>query len=461
MRRLFLGVSLLVVLLALVPARTSAQDAEIDLIVEFLGDKDKSTRALAFDQIRTAAKGEAATLKFAELLPKVPPESQVGLLSALAGRADKAAAPAVRKLLAEAKDEPVRVAAIDALGSLGAGEEDAKSLVTMLFAGPTAEQKAARASLIRISGDEASSAIVAAMKEAKAADKVTLIEILTTRRTGLPEIVAAASDSDASVRSAAMTSLKEIATPEQLPGMLQGVLTAQAGKERVAAERAIAKVCERIANKDERATPLIAAFDALPAKDKQTPLLLPTLGRVGGPEALKIVERAFATSDSKMHVAGLTALCNWPDGSIASRLLELARTEEHPQHRKLAFKALIRVAAIDDKRSDQRRLDMVRTTFAMCQGDAERNQVLDRAKLIRTLETLHFVVPFLDKPEFSQQACETIVEMAHHVRFREANKAEFDMLLDRVIELSDDAIVKERANRYKKGQTWLRAATAE
>src|SRR5947207_1641350 len=102
-QRLMVGGSLIVALLALVPWRASAQDPEIDLIIEFLGDKDKATRALAFEQIRTGAKGEAATLKFAELVPKTPVETQIGLLSALAGRGDRAAAPAVRSILAEAK----------------------------------------------------------------------------------------------------------------------------------------------------------------------------------------------------------------------------------------------------------------------------------------------------------------------------------------------------------------------
>ena len=65
-------------------------------------------------------------------------------------------------------------------------------------------------------------------------------------------------------------------------------------------------------------------------------------------------------------------------------------------------------------------------------------------------------MPYLDQPPFAQQACESIVEMAHHREFREPNKAEFDRLLDRVIEISKDAVVVERANRYKKGQTWVK-----
>ncbi len=55
-----------------------------------------------------------------------------------------------------------------------------------------------------------------------------------------------------------------------------------------------------------------------------------------------------------------------------------------------------------------------------------------------------------------QLACETIVELAHHRELREPNKSEFDPALDKVIKLSNDPVVVDRANRYKRGETWAR-----
>lgn len=429
-----------------------AQDEAVTLIVDLLKEQDKDIRALAFEQIRTQAKGEAATLKFADLLPTLPPETQVGLLSALATRGDAAAAPAVRNLFTDTKDGAVRIAAIEALGFLGSAE-DAELLVKLLATGDKAQQAAARASLMRLPGEAASAAIVGEMQQAAVPQRVSLIEILTTRRAGIPELLDAAVDGDPAVRSAAMMALGEMATPQHLPGMLPGVLKAEPGKERVAAERAIAKVCHRIADQQQQAAPLLAAMEDLPAADRTA--LLPALGRVGGPAALPAVEKAFQDADPEVHAAGLTALCNWPDGSVATRLLEQARTEEHAEHRTLARKALIRVAPLKDSRSDERRLDMLRTTFAMCQDDGERKLVLRRASSVRTVETLRFVQQYLDHPTFAQEACETVVELAHHRGLREPNKTEFDSALTRVIEISQDATVVDRAQRYKKGQTWV------
>jgi hypothetical protein len=135
-------------------------------------------------------------------------------------------------------------------------------------------------------------------------------------------------------------------------------------------------------------------------------------------------------------------------------LLQVARTDQSANQRKLAFKALVRIAPLADGRDDRRRLDTVRTVFVMCSNDADRRLVLDRAKAIRSIDTLQFVVPFLDQPSLAQQACLTVVELAHHSSLRESNKDEFHRVLDDVIRVSKDATVIDRARRYKAGQTW-------
>ena len=92
----------------------------------------------------------------------------------------------------------------------------------------------------------------------------------------------------------------------------------------------------------------------------------------------------------------------------------------------------------------------------LCTRDEEHNLVFKRASAIRIPETLAFAVSYLDQPPYAQQACETVVELAHHRALREANKAAFDRALDQAMETSQDAVIVERAQRYKRGQTWVR-----
>jgi HEAT repeat protein len=78
----------------------------VGLIINLLSDPDKDVRGLGFDQVRSEAKGSAATERFSAQLPKLSHDAQAGLLSALADRGDPAARPGVRELLSASDSEP-------------------------------------------------------------------------------------------------------------------------------------------------------------------------------------------------------------------------------------------------------------------------------------------------------------------------------------------------------------------
>ena len=365
------------------------------MIVSLVGHKDRDMRAVGFQQVRESAKAAAATNRFAALLPTLPPDVQAGLLAALAARGDVAARPAVLEMLAS-KEPQVRAAAIEALGSLG-DAADVPVLVQWAAAAEP-EKAAAKASLIQLSGPTVNAAIVAVLqKSADPATRVNLLAVLAARdaKDSVAGILPAAQDADAKVRMAAMTALAQLAAPEQVAGMLKGLLKAQPGSEREAAEKAVMIVCDRNKDAAKRAEPLLAALAQLSENDKTT--LLPTLGRVGGPSALNLVDAAIADQNPQRHEAGIRALCNWPDASAAPKLQELAQCGDAGQ-RMAALRALIRVAALPDKRSDAERLNLLKKTMTMATRDEERNLVIKRARAVRTIESLRFAVPYLNQP---------------------------------------------------------------
>ncbi|MGE0536398.1 MAG: HEAT repeat domain-containing protein [Pirellulales bacterium] len=441
------------------PAKADqAADPNADLIrmvVELLAEKDKDLRALGLDQVRTEAKGPVATRQFAARLPELAPAAQVGLLSALADRGDPVAKPAVLDLLHSTRDKEVRVAAIAALGSLG-DIDDVAVLLSLLSSVEADDQAAARASLVRLRGEEVPAAIAARLKSADAALSAMLLDVLATRRAvgTVPAILEAATRDDPAVRSAAMKALGELATPEHLPGLVRGLLKAAPGGEREAAERCVVQVCSRVDDEQNRAKPLLAILESLSPAERV--ILLPTLGRVGGAASLPVVEAAIADPDSARHQAGLRALCNWPAASVAQRLIELWASETDVATRQMILSALIRVAPLPDQRPDDERLALVKQVMEMCSRDEDRRLLLKRASAIRTIDTLRFLLPYLEQSDYAQQACESIVELAHHRGLREPNKQEFDRALDQVLAKSGDATVRERARRYKNGQTWVR-----
>ena len=139
--------------LALVSFERATAADTVAAVIDLVGRDDADFRAIGLDRIRHAAKGEAATRQFANLLANQPAERQAELLRALADRGAKAAIPPIASTLAAAKDPAARAAAVVALGALGGGAEVA--LLTRSLAAADPEKAAARRALTVIRGDEA------------------------------------------------------------------------------------------------------------------------------------------------------------------------------------------------------------------------------------------------------------------------------------------------------------------
>jgi HEAT repeat protein len=439
------------------PVAAQDNSAElIEVIVGLLADEDADMRSLAYEQVRSEAIGSAATTAFASKLADLNPEAQVGLLRALTMRGDQAARPEILALLAKSGDISVRVAAIESLGKLGE-PDDATLLVQTLAKSSGQEQAAAMKSLIDLRGDSVAPLLVAELKRIESPIRVKAIEILILRRelNAISDIAAIVTDNNQTVRGAAMMGLSKLAGPEQIPAMLKGILKATPGKESDAAEKYLVSVCNRVEDPDERAKLVLAAMETMTSSEQTK--LLSALGRVGGSVALKTIVSAL--DNPRTHSEGLRAICNWPDASVATKLIELIEADMHPGHATTALRALIRVAPLADDRTDDERLELLKKAMTMCTRDTERIFILDRCRTIRTLDSLNYVLSFVNQPKFAEQACLSIVEMAHHREFRDANKAVFMDSLDQVIATSKNAVTVDRAQRYKEGKTWVRPSS--
>jgi hypothetical protein len=455
MRPLALLMSLTIAVVLAAATAAPAADDPIAMTIDLFSRDDADFRAIGLDRVRHATLGEAATYRFAAEIAKQSPERQVALVRALADRGDAAAVPAITARLLEAKDPAVRSAAVLALGALGSQVEVA--VLKRSLAAPDPEKAAARRALTVIRGDAATKELIDAAKFGEPALRPTFIDILADRRAkvALPDFATMTVDGDAAVRSAALRALEKLGGPEQVAGLVAGVLKAAAGTERRDAERALVTVCTKNPGSETAAKIFLEAFQKAPESEQE--ILLPALGGVGGPGAMAVVDELIASPDAAKRKFGLSALSRWPDATVASRLLDLVGTTQDPAERVLLLGALIRIAPLPtNKLNDGQKLDLVKKTMQLCQTDEDRARLIERVNAIRTIDAFRFVLPYLDEPPLAEPACKSVVELSHHRQLRDANKDEFAKALDHVIATTKNQELVERATAYKDGKTWER-----
>ena len=220
------------------------------------------------------------------------------------------------------------------------------------------------------------------------------------------------------------------------------------------AERNVALICSRIDNEDQRGTRVLEALKTVAAADRDE--LLPLVGRVGGRKLIDFVGDIASEQDPTRRKFGIDALSKWPDASVADKLLEIANKATDAAERNQAFQGYVKISATRDNRNDKQRLDRMQEAMKAARTPDERLLVINRTRTAYAVESVRFVLPYLEQPEFAQLTCETIVEIAHHREVRDPNKAEFDKVLDKVIATTKDSVVVDRAQRYKRGETWER-----
>ena len=310
----------------------------------------------------------------------------------------------------------------------------------------------ARRSLEIVHGKGTDEKIIAAMQgEKDVRRRMVLIGVLDARKavSAVPALLADALHEDAAIRSRAMSALGRLAGPKHISDMVRSMLKAEKGRERDDAEKAVMFVCLQIAEPEKRADPVLAVVER--GGDAQKAAVLPMLGRIGGPRVLAMIQAALAGKNLDLYEAAVRAISNWPDVGVADQLLDLSQNARQRSHRIWALRALIRVIALPSKASDEQKLAMLKRAMRLADRDEERNLVIERAAAVRSIESVRFVVPYLDRPALAQQACRTLVELAHHRDLREPNKNEFKSALKKVIALCKDRDTADRAKRYLQG----------
>ncbi len=264
-------------------------------------------------------------------------------------------------------------------------------------------------------------------------------------------LVERAASKDRSAYLPALAGLASIADPDEadLPRLFGLLSRTAAGAHRDEVEKTIAQVCNKLPEDTSPAQPVLAWLKEHPTE--RLVLSLPLLGRLGGPESLAAIEAELPSKDPSTADAALRGLCNWPTAEVADKLSSLAVSGVDKRTRRRALRAYVRVVSLPSQRPESDTLAMLQTAMKQAEEAEDRTLILERAATVRTMECMRWLASFLDDPACAQQACQSLVELAHHRELRHPNIAEVGPILEKVATISKDSAIAERANRYRLG----------
>ena len=351
-------------------------------------------------------------------------------------------------------DNPQQLLLAMQLGLLDdeAVQERINKILAML-SGDKVSATAAEKTLLGLPRDTLTPILLKAFNEEKY-DQAAIMRLFAKLRLyeAIDPLLIEAAKPDANDYQPALDTLAQIADPDKhdLPRLLALLAKVPQGKQSDAVQRTILLVCSKVSDTQDRSALVLPYLPSDKNEDFQAKLLT-LLGRLGGEKGLAVIETAMASPDATMKDAAVRAICNWPDASVADRLISIVETTDNAMHRRWALRAYVRVITLKSDRQPAETLAMLQKAMTFATHDTDRCLILERAGNVRTMETVRWIAPYLKNQTTSESAAESILDLAHHKFLRNPNKAEFTPLFEEIGRVSKDPKKIDRANRYRLG----------
>jgi type 1 glutamine amidotransferase/HEAT repeat protein len=337
---------------------------------------------------------------------------QILLLSALSRTRQKAALETVKQTVAS-DQEPVRVAALMALGKLG----DA-SCVELLaqYAGrrtSRAIQSAARASLNQLYSDEVDAEIVRLLAQTQdPVVRVALLRAVADRQMtdALSGVRLALDDGNRVVKSEALKTLSVLGGEADLTLLVSHLIKAP----QRALEDAIVVVAQRVGLAESVSQDLVKKVASASPTIQMSVLRI--LSRLGEAAGLAYIEAQCESANDRVKTEAVRALSNWPDRAGLSLAAKLAQEGDSMTCRILALRGYIKMAVMASDSTPADRFKGLAKAMTLATRDDERKMVLSALPQIPCKEALSMSLSYVRDASLTAEAQAAVMDLCEALR---------------------------------------------
>lgn len=363
---------------AMLQAVDLLQAQGVDMLAAALASENKSEFNTALRAARLLTAADAA--RAAEgAIPEAAPRQAALLITLLGDLAQPSSLPVVAGA-ADSDDAAVRVAALDALATLGKAEHVP---LLMKAAGDDSPEiaAAAQATLAALDTDGVDEAVLAALDGSD--DQPQAIRLVGQRKitAAVPKLLELL---DGAYQIDVVTALGELVSLDKVD-VLARLLASDSAEVREAARKAVHSVCYR--QPDRAATAEVLAEYLEGASEETVAFVMDELRIIGGDTALRLVVNAAKGDDALAKDYATRALGEWLDISVGPAIWDLFQSEGNSKYGIREVKGYIRLArqfAMDE----EQRVAICRVVIASQARDDEKKLVFEVLKRYPSIEML-------------------------------------------------------------------------
>jgi HEAT repeat protein len=265
---------------------------------------------------------------------------------------------------------------------------------------------AARSALGMLKGRAVDEAIVTLLGQ-KVTDGVTgeLLLAVADRRVFPAKGVVAASLMSASlgVRVQALSALRAIGTPSDIPAVLDLLLKTADEAERREAEKTVAALAQTMASANGRSRAVKArlATENDPAARVRLIGLLPLLG---DSNSLPVIRTALKDTRADVFDAAVRAIVSWPTSAALDDIRQLARDSRNETHRLLAIRGFVRSIGLETYRNPEAAVADLTLAAGFAWRPEEYTLILGALASFPCRDALDVATGFLREPSVKAEA---------------------------------------------------------
>ena len=262
------------------------------------------------------------------------------------------------------------------------------------------EQLAARTSLWGLKCGLAHPTILTSLvKNLDEAIQHELIMAVKERRIkeGLHILLSRAQYSSDRNRQQAILGLKNIASPSDLPQLVDLLLSMNKEADQMEMANTIASVASKSPRPIGRARAVMDKLESV-TDVKGRKALHRALGKIGDDSSLPILRTALKDDNPDVKDAAVRALAEWPTRVAKEDLLHIAKTSETPVHKILALQAYIRMIGMEPYRSPKSAVRSFKDVLDLARSE-DKKLILGILPTFASPEALELAQSFLPDKE--------------------------------------------------------------